>query len=167
MKADWDKLMVEYKGNPNILVADVDCTAGGKSLCTQVGVRGYPSLKYGDPGDLQDYKGSRSFAELQKFANGLGPQCGPANFDLCSDEKKEEIRKFQALSSEARDSLITEKEQEIQKLEEDYKAFVDNLQKRYNEADEKKNKDIEELKGRGLGLMKAVHAHTKRQKSDL
>lgn len=28
---DWDKLMKEYEGSSNILIADVDCTAGGKS----------------------------------------------------------------------------------------------------------------------------------------
>jgi hypothetical protein len=44
------------KDNPTTLVADVDCTAGGKPLCDQNGVRGFPSLKYGAPDDLQEYK---------------------------------------------------------------------------------------------------------------
>eukprot|EP00804_Cyclotella_cryptica_P026088 CCRYP_013950-RA/>CCRYP_013950-RA protein AED:0.18 eAED:0.18 QI:165/0.66/0.5/1/0.66/0.75/4/0/246 len=49
MKPDWDKLMEAYAGSATQLVAEVDCTAAGKPLCDQVGVRGYPTIKYGDP----------------------------------------------------------------------------------------------------------------------
>ena len=41
MKPDWDKLMTEFDGHATTLVADVDCTAAGQSLCEKVGVRGY------------------------------------------------------------------------------------------------------------------------------
>jgi len=88
MKPDWDKLSAEFKDSQNILIADVDCTAGGKAKCDEVGIRGYPTIKYGDPNDLQDYKGGRSFDDLKTFALGLGPSCGPANLDLCDDTKK-------------------------------------------------------------------------------
>jgi len=98
MKPDWDKLIAEYKGSSTTLIADVDCTSGGKSKCDEVGVRGYPTIKYGDPNDLQDYKGGRSFADLKKFAADLGPQCGPANLDLCDDDKKAKIAELQKLS---------------------------------------------------------------------
>merc|ERR1719271_1774243 len=117
--------MGEYTDSKTILIADVDCTAGGKSLCEEVGVRGYPTIKYGDPDDLQDYKGGRSFADLKKFAEGLGPQCGPANLEICDAEKKAKIEEFQKLSSEERDKLITERQTEMEKLEEDFKAFVE------------------------------------------
>eukprot|EP00439_Symbiodinium_sp_Y106_P016274 s4979_g2.t1 len=94
MKPDWDKLMKEHSGSKDILIADVDCTAGGKSKCEEVGVRGYPTIKYGDPDDLQDYKGGRSFDDLSKFAKGLGPQCGPGNKDIqtVSDKDVEAIK---------------------------------------------------------------------------
>merc|ERR1712211_202760 len=74
-----------------------------------VGVRGYPTIKYGDPDDLQDYKGGRSFADLKKFADGLGPQCGPANLDLCDDAKKNQIEEFSKLSMEEREKMISDK----------------------------------------------------------
>merc|ERR1712007_391520 len=102
MKPDWDKLIKEYEDSKTILVADVDCTAGGKAKCDEVGVRGYPTIKYGDPDDLQDYKGGRSLADLKKFAEGLGPQCSPANLDLCDEDKKSQIEKYKALSADAR-----------------------------------------------------------------
>merc|ERR1712045_396706 len=143
------------------------CTTGGKSLCESVGVRGYPTIKYGDPNDLQDYKGGRSFADLKKFADGLGPQCGPANLDLCDDAKKKQIAEFQAMSASEREKSIKDKEKAITKLESDFKTFVEGLQKSYTEANEKKDKDVEELKNSGLGLLKAVHAHAKKAKSEL
>jgi len=110
MKPDWDKLMAAFKDHASTLIADVDCTTGGKSLCEQVGVRGYPTIKQGDPNDLQDYKGGRDFAALKKFAEGLGPQCSPANLDLCDAEKKKQIEEFTALSKEKREEMIKAKE---------------------------------------------------------
>jgi len=167
MKPDWDKLMAEFKGSADRLIADVDCTAGGKSLCDSVGVRGYPTIKYGDPNDLQDYKGGRSFADLKKHADGLGPQCGPANLDLCDADKKKQIAEFQALGKAAREKQIAEKEAEMAKLESDFKKFVEGLQKSYTEANEKKDKDVEAIKSSGLGLLKSVHAFEKKSKGEL
>merc|ERR1719195_219317 len=103
MKPDWDKLM-EYaeKELKNVLVADVDCTAMGKPLCDMNGVRGYPTLKYGDPYNLQDYKGGRTFEELSKFTAELGPTCSPDQLQSCSEEEKKMITEFQAMSVEKR-----------------------------------------------------------------
>ena len=61
MKPDWDKLMDAFAGSETQLVGDVDCTAAGKPLCDSVGVRGYPTIKWGDPADLQDYNGGRDY----------------------------------------------------------------------------------------------------------
>merc|ERR1712203_642348 len=85
-------------------VADVDCTAGGKDLCEKNDVRGYPSIKYGDPGDLKDYQGGRSFDDLKKFAEeNLGPTCGPGeNIDLCDAETKAAIEKCNNVCWQAR-----------------------------------------------------------------
>merc|ERR1712187_507288 len=153
-------------GTP-VMIADVDCTAGGKSKCDEVGVRGYPTIKYGDPSDLQDYKGGRDFAALKKHAESLGPTCSPANIDLCDDEKKAKIAEFTKLGDAKRDEMIKEKQAESAKLEADFKAFVDGLQKQYKEESEKKDKAVEDLKSSGLGLMKAVHAHEKKAKAEL
>merc|ERR1740127_199371 len=167
MKPDWDKLTAAFKDSSTVLIADVDCTADGKELCNEIGVRGFPTIKHGDPSDLQDYKGGRDFSALKKFSEGLGPTCGPANLDLCDDAKKKQIEEFQALGEAKRETMIKEKEEESAKLETDFKSFVDGLQKSYQEASDKKDKDIEALKNSGLGLLKSVHAHEKKAKSEL
>lgn len=179
MKADWDMLMTEFKDSSTVLVADVDCTASGESLCQQVGVQGYPTIKYGDPSGLQDYEGGRSLADLKSFAETrLGPQCGPQYLDLCDDKKKAEIAKFSAMSADELNAFIHAGTSKIEKLEGVFKSFVDGLQKQVDEAgddkdavmarlraqyqDESTKKDakVADVKGSGLGLAKAVKAFT-------
>jgi len=168
MKPAWDKLMAEFTDSKTALVADVDCTAAGKDLCSDLGVRGYPTIKQGDPNNLEDYKGGRDFDALKKFAEeNLGPTCGPANLDLCDADKKAQIEKFSAMSASDLAADIKEKTDAMEKFETDFKTFVDGLQKQYTEANEKKEKDGEALKNSGLGLMKAVAAHNKAAKSEL
>jgi len=169
MKPDWDKLMSAFKGHASTLVADVDCTAGGKSLCEEVGVRGYPTIKHGDPNDLQDYKGGRDSSALTKFANELGPQCSPSNIELCEDAKKAQIKEFMAMGTAERETLVETKEAELKQLEtelsegetEKFEKFSE-IQKHYTEAIEKKDKDIDSIKVMGLNLLKSVHAHVKK-----
>jgi len=168
MKPDWEKLMAEFKGDANRLVADVDCTAGGKSLCNEVGVRGYPTIKYGDPNNLEDYKGGRSFKDLKDFATEkLGPSCSPANLDLCDAEKKKQIETFMAMSDDDIAKQIKEKDAEMAKAEADHEKFVKGLQAQYEESNKKKDETLKAIKESGLGLMKSVQAHKKSGKNEL
>jgi len=168
MKPDWDKLMAEYKGHASILIADVDCTAGGKDLCEDVGVQGFPTIKYGDANDLEDYEGGRSFKELSKFAKeNLGPRCGPANIDLCDAAKKAQIEEFMKMSTEALTEKITEQEAEIKKIDEDQETFLKSLQDQYEQSVKESDEKKKAIKDSGLGLMKSVSAHLKTTKSEL
>merc|ERR1712125_140172 len=95
MGPDWDKLTSTYADSKTVVIADVDCTADGKSLCEKHGVSGYPTIKYGEPDDLKDYQGGRTYDDMKKFADeNLGPTCGPKNMDLCDDAQKKLIAKF-------------------------------------------------------------------------
>jgi len=159
MKPDWDKLMEAFAGSATQLVADVDCTADGKPLCDKVGVRGYPTIKYGDPSDLQDYQGGRTYDDLKKFADeNLKPMCSPKNIDLCDDAKKAEIKKFQDMPAAELDALISGKEKEMEEAESLFKAEVQKLQDKYSSLSTEKDEKLEAIKNSGLGLMKAVKA---------
>jgi len=99
--------MDDFKDSPTALVADVDCTAEGKDLCATHQVQGYPTIKYGDPGDLQDYQGGRSYEDLKKFAEeNLGPTCGPTNLDLCSADVKAKIEGFMKMTADRLEGKI-------------------------------------------------------------
>jgi hypothetical protein len=167
MKPDWDKLMDEFAGSATQLIADVDCTADGKPLCDQAGVRGYPTIKWGDPADLQDYQGGRSFDDLKKFADeNLKPMCSPKNLDLCDDAKKAEIQKFQAMSAADLDAAIAVEEKKLEDAESEFKDEVQKLQDRYSALSTEKDEKIEAVKAAGLGLMKAVKASAPAAGSD-
>lgn len=159
MKPDWDKLMDAFADSKTALVADVDCTAEGKPLCDDNGVKGYPSIKYGDPTALEDYKGARDYDSLKKFAEeNLKPMCSPSNVDLCDAEKKAEIEKFQAMSEADLEAAISEKTKLMDEAEETFKTGVSKLQETYQQMMEAKDATVESIKNSGLGLMKAVKA---------
>jgi len=159
MKSDWDKLAKDFKDSKTQLVADVDCTSGGESLCEQFGVEGFPTIKWGDPSDLQEYQGGRVYDDLKAFADeNLKPMCSPKNLDLCDDEKKAEINKFMAMPAEELKTMIEEKEGELAKIDADFQTFVEGLQSQYEEMTKKVETDKAEIKKAGLGIMKSVRA---------
>lgn len=151
--------MEAFAGSSTQLVADVDCTAEGKPLCDANNVRGYPTIKWGDPADLQDYQGGRSYDDLKSFAdNNLKPVCSPKNIDLCDDAKKAEITKFQSMSAADLDAAITKEEAKLEAAEAEFKAEVQKLQDKYQALSAEKDAKLDAVKSSGLGLMKAVKA---------
>merc|ERR1719316_709019 len=160
--------MDEYKGSATALVADVDCTTGGKSLSARHGVRGYPTIKWGDPSALEDYQGGRTLKDLQDFAKeNLKPICSPSNLDLCDDEKKAEIEKFKAMSDADLEAAIAEKKKEIETAEETFNKGLKELQSTYEKLQKDKEEGIKAVKNSGLGLMQAVLATSKDKKDEL
>jgi len=167
MKPDWDKLMDAFADSETALVADVDCTTEGKELCTTHGVKGYPTIKWGDPSNLEDYSGPRDFASLEKFAKeNLKPMCSPVNIDLCDAPKKAEIEKFLGMPAKELDDLIAASEKKIEEAEEKFKKGVEGLQAQYQELMKDKEKTEEDIKNAGLGLMKACKSHAAKTGSD-
>merc|ERR1719291_1670927 len=147
-----------YADSPSALVADVDCIADeSKALCETYGVEGFPTIKWGDPSDLQDYEGGRDLKELKKFAEeNLKPMCSPKNIDLCEESAKKTISGFMAMSAEELDKLIEEKVALQKEVEANFTAEVDALQAKYEELEKNKKETLEEIKNSGLGWMKAV-----------
>jgi hypothetical protein len=160
MKPAWDKLMDDFAGNPGSLVADVDCTAEGKPLCDSNGVEGFPTIKYGDPSNLEKYEGGRDYDALSAFAKeNLGPSCGPANLDLCDADQKAEIEKFTAMSDEELDAKIAEGDKAIEEAEATFKAELDKLQATHKKAEADKEAAVAAVKASGLGMLKAVKGY--------
>jgi len=152
--------MKEFEESETALVADVDCTADGKPLCSKVGVKGYPTLKYGDPNNLEDYKGGRDYNDLLTFAQeNLGPTCGPDNMDLCNAVEKEKIETIMAKGLETLNAEIKEIDDTIKKAEDTFEQEVQKLQEAYEQLTKDKEETISSVKDEDLGLKKAVRAH--------
>mmetsp|Transcript_49071 Transcript_49071/g.86412 ORF Transcript_49071/g.86412 Transcript_49071/m.86412 type:complete len:169 (-) Transcript_49071:326-832(-) len=166
MKPAWDQLILKFEGHPTALIADVDCTAEGESLCSTIGVQGYPTIKWGDPSSLEDYEGGRDFEELLSFAEeNLKPMCSPSNIDLCDEEKKKSIEGFMAMSYADLEGAIDGKEMEMKEAEETFENEVKMLQEKYEQLEKEKSDKQAEIKASGLSLMKAVLA-TKSPKAE-
>jgi len=164
MKPDWDTLTAEFKDSKTVLIAEADCTAGGKSLCEQVGVRGYPTIKYGDPNNMEDYKGGRDLKALKSFADeSLGPSCGPANPELCDAAKKKMLDEFMAMSGKDLKAKIAEKEEEMKAAEKNMEELTKSLQSRYEAGQKARDDKKQAIKDAGLGLMKSVLAYEKKE----
>merc|ERR1711966_150996 len=118
--------------------------------------------KWGDPADLQDYQGGRTYKDLEKFAEeNLKPVCSPKNIDLCDDDKKAEIAKLQAMPLAELEAAIAAEEKKQDEAE------VQKLQEKYQALSEEKDQKIEAVKKSGLGLMKAVKASAPKGNDEL
>jgi len=158
MKPAWDQLMEEFKDSKTALIADVDCTVH-QDLCGKHGVQGYPTIKYGDPNNLEDYQGGRSLEDLQAFAKeNLGPTCGPKNLDLCDATQKAEVEAAMALDAAALDAKIAEGEKKLEDAESTFKSEVEKLQAKYESLQKEKDETIANVKKSGLGMLKSVKA---------
>eukprot|EP00532_Pseudo-nitzschia_australis_P012307 CAMPEP_0168222272 /NCGR_PEP_ID=MMETSP0140_2-20121125/10507_1 /TAXON_ID=44445 /ORGANISM="Pseudo-nitzschia australis, Strain 10249 10 AB" /LENGTH=240 /DNA_ID=CAMNT_0008151713 /DNA_START=156 /DNA_END=879 /DNA_ORIENTATION=- len=163
MAPDWNKLMAEYKDSATQLIADADCTAEGKPICDANGVKGFPTLKHGDPSDLQDYKGARTYDALKKFIDEeLKPVCSPSNLDLCDDTKKSEINALFALNDAELATKIAAEEAKIAAADEKFKSGVEELQATYQKLMAEKEDTEAAVKAAGLGLMKSVQVSKKK-----
>ena len=142
MKPAWDKLMRQYKDHQTILVAKVDCTGEGKEICNGAGVKGFPSIKYGDPTSLIDYKGARDFGALFKFTKTLKPNCNVKTNEFCTEEQKTAIAVFTQKSLEELVSDVEEYENTLSDIVTLYDDEVKSMQQVYKELTQAKNFQI-------------------------
>jgi hypothetical protein len=148
MKPDWDKLADSFANSKDKLIADVDCTIPqGESLCGIHGIQGFPTLKWGDPSDLQEYEGGRDYDSLKAFADdNLKPQCSPRHLDLCDADKKQQIQEYMQMDPETLKAEIDKKESAIEQLDQDFEQFIEGLQAQYEERSEQVQKEKSEIK---------------------
>jgi len=148
MKPDWDSLAEEFSDSSSVLIADVDCTAGGKDLCEKHGVQGYPTIKSFGPGedDGEKYEGGRDLDSLRKHAESLGPSCSVDTPDKCSAEQKVLLDKYAAMSPERRKAKIIKLQNAIKKLETDHEALQKSLSAQYEASNKALEKMRDELK---------------------
>jgi hypothetical protein len=158
MKPDWDALAKEYESSTTVIVADVDCTAGGKNLCDKYGVKGYPTIKTFRQGDTEGeaYEGDRSPEALRKHVETLGPACGLENKDICSPEQLAQLEKFAAMSQERRTAKLNKLKNAITKLEASHEALQKDLQSQFDRS----QKRVQELKDEYGPQIKMLRAAT-------
>lgn len=163
MKPAWDQLAESFADSTTTVIADVDCTKDdSKDVCSKYGVKGYPTIKYftdsTDPmGDK--YEGGRDFESMKEWADeNLGPSCGPKNLDLCSDEQKAEIEKYQGQDHAELQAMVDGATKAAEDAEASFKSEVEKLQKKYESLSKDKDDAVAAAATPELRIVKMVLA---------
>jgi len=159
MKPDWDALGTEYADSKTVVIADVDCTAAGKSLCEKFGVKGYPTIKYFNPPDEdgEDYKGGRDLAALKKFVETeLGPGCSADTKENCSPEQLKELQTYMDMDAAERETKLATMKTELKDAEEKHNELLKQLQAQFKESQDA----LEKLKEDSAPVIKMLKAAT-------
>lgn len=154
MAGDWKNLAKAYADNDNVQIVDVDCIDAGKSICSQMGVQGFPTLKYftektGKSGAA--YQGGRDLASLKTFVekNLNTKSCNVKTLEGCSTQEKNFIEKQKDRTPEERSAERKEKEDELKKLKKERTEAQAELK-----AKEKEWTKKEKLLSKAIGLLK-------------
>ena len=148
LKPTWEKLAnakFRFKDKHKkkvLLIADVECSGDSAKFCLDQGVDKFPTLKYGNPFDLDEYKGKKELTDLERFVQELEPVCTVEDQRYCSTSEKTLIKKFQKTSLVALDELVEELSGERKKVESEYSLFKDNLLGTLTKAGQQKDKDV-------------------------
>jgi hypothetical protein len=159
MKPDWDSLASTYEDSKKVVIADVDCTAGGKPLCDKYGVRGYPTIKFFNPPDEEgeDYKGGRDLAALKKFVESdLGPGCSVDAKENCSEQQLKDLEQYVSMDPTERETKMTNMKEALKKAEDDHNELLKTLQAQFKESQD----GLEKLKEESAPVIKLLKAAT-------
>lgn len=155
MAPAWDALTADFKDSTELFVGECDCTGDCKSLCESVGVQGYPTIKYGEPSMLQDYKGQRDYETMKSHAlTNIKLSCSPSRRDLCTDEQQTEMDDIMAMDEAAVRAAIKEREDKVAEVEMEFQTAVESLQKQYKQMMETKEQKTSALQDHRLRWMK-------------
>jgi len=154
MKPAWDKLGDEFKDHDKVVIMDVDCTSdGGKSVCQDAGVQGYPTIKsFFGSDEGEDYQGGRDFDALKKHVedNMMKAGCSDAARDGCSEDQIKLLDEYKQLSTDERKAKIEALAQEGKDAQKHFDDELEKLQNTYKQlqADlEATTKEIAPKKG--------------------
>merc|ERR1712032_780411 len=151
--------MGKFKDSSKVVIADVDCTAAGKSLCEKHGVRGYPTIKHYNPPDEEgaDYKGGRDLAALTKFVEtDLGPGCSVDAKENCSAEQLEKLQVYIAMDPVERATKLEDMKKAMADADEKHNELLKQLQATFKESQD----SLEKLKEESAPTIKLLKAAT-------
>lgn len=159
ISADWEKLAEKWDGSDVGIVAEVDCTVNANGpICGNV--QGYPTIRYGDPSSLEDYKGGIKYDEFANFADeNLKPICSLASLENCTEDEKAELAKFDKLSRGELLTRVNNINEAVKDIKAAFEDVVDDLEDEYEDLiEEVETKTINLKEEKLYKLMKVVLA---------
>lgn len=170
MASDWEQLAGDFENNPDVIIAEVDCTADDSpNVCAEQGIEGFPTLKYGDPAFMESYEGGRDYDSLSDFAKkDLKKSCSPKNPDLCSEDEKAKIDKYMGMTFEGLQRMLKEIDSELEEEESTFDESTDALEDEYNQMNKAaESAKREAKKAVNYNMLKAIMAARSTQNEEL
>jgi len=164
IRPGWDRLM-RKNTDESILIAEVDCEGMGKELCTDNGITGYPTIKYGNPQSLEIYDGKRDKKSIKKFISQLEPLCSPSTMENCDEEEKKIINKFMKMSYKDLKKDVAKDEKKMKEAHETLEKGTVKLQEEFRKLQEEQAARLKEIADTGIDTMKIVLKYKLSQKS--
>jgi len=168
MASDWETLADDFAGT-DALIAEVDCTDDqNDKLCSENGVQGFPTLKYGTPSALDDYQGGRDYDSLKTFADeNLKPSCSPFNIELCEGEQKAQIESYSSMSEADLKAKVDAVDEIITAADAEFEAGLEKLQQTYEDMQEAHEQKLaDEKTNSNYKIIKSVMAFKKTQETN-
>ena len=130
-----------------MIIAKVDCTsAENKELCSQHGVKGFPTLRYtSDGSSWTKYEGSRELEALKNFVEeSLSENCFDDE-ELCTEEETAKLAELREIPREELQKLLDENRLTLEKAKETMENGVKRLQSEYTEMKKVKEEIDKEI----------------------
>ncbi|KAL8570009.1 hypothetical protein ACOMHN_056441 [Nucella lapillus] len=104
----WEELAQSFAGSKEVSISKVDCTVSMK-LCTDQGIRGYPTLVLFKDGEkVEQYQGSRSHEDLKGFVKkNLKEASGSEHQQTAEDTEDDDEDVVVNLTDETFDDAIS------------------------------------------------------------
>lgn len=145
MQPAWEQLTKTFEDSATVLFGEVDCDGTGEDLCEYFGISSYPTLKYGDPNNLEKYWGMMGYDSLLEFTmENVVQICGPTKLDLCDEDQKVKIDTMEKLGIKSLEAKFADLEVNIESTEANFEADVDKLYQEHMEAYDKLLADKDE-----------------------
>lgn len=119
--------------NEEILFGKINCGGSNQDFCQSLGVTQFPTVRYGSPYSLEDFRRARTFeSNVDFFEENVKPICWPSKPHLCSEDELKKFEEVMALEIEALQERIQEEEQKMVDAEQYLLQQKENLREEFN-----------------------------------
>lgn len=176
LQPHWEQLTTHwqsegrFRDETKLVEVNCDKGAGAGRLCSEHGKAGFPTIKWGNPNDLDDVTiARRGFEELKQFTEeNLKPLCGVNKADACDEKQAAMLARIQGLDVVELKSKIATAEEKIKAALAEFDKGEKTLQANYRrDAEKYGGKDkVPEGKLQGMRSDFSFHHSQIRQKKE-
>mmetsp|Transcript_82730 Transcript_82730/g.208181 ORF Transcript_82730/g.208181 Transcript_82730/m.208181 type:complete len:253 (-) Transcript_82730:7-765(-) len=138
LQPHWEQLTTywhsegRFPDETKFIEVNCDKGVGTARLCSEHGKAGFPTIKWGNPSDLDDVAVARKYEDLKKFADeNLRPLCSLTNPAACDEEQAAMLTRIKGLDIAELKRKIVAAEQKIQAALDEFGEGEKKLQANY------------------------------------